>query len=249
MTSRSRTIWRFGPVWLATTVVACGTVLADAPALPPLVGVTGQGEVKALPDMAHVSLGVEARKPSLADARTQVTAAIERLLALTRELKIDPKLVDSSQLQVQPDYRWNEKDSTRVLLGYVVSRQIQVELRDLDKLGTLLERAVSAGANQVGGVQLDSSRRKELEREALAKAVADARQDADTLARAAGVKVGSVYSLNATSEAVPMYYAAKAERAMMAAPADAAAAETYDVGEMKFTSHVSAQWELLIASP
>lgn len=233
---------------LAACCVAAGSALADTTLLPPMVNVSGQGEVKAMPDIAYVNLGVEARKPSLAEARAEVTAAVERLLALTRELKIDPKLVDASQMQVQPDYRWNERDSTRVLLGYVVGRQLQVELRDLDKLGTLLERAVSAGANQIGGARLDSSRRKELEREALVKAVEDARQDAETLARSAGVKLGPVYSLSASSEAMPMYYA-KAERAMVAgAPADAAA-ETYDVGEMKFTANVGAQWQLLIATP
>lgn len=247
MTTR-RTLLRPLVVAVLATVCTTGAALADTPLPPPLVSVTGQGEVKAMPDMAYVNLGVEARKPSLAEARAEVTAAVERVLALTRELKIDPKLVDASQLQVQPDYRWNEKDSKRVLLGYVVARQIQVELRDLDKLGTLLERSVSAGANQVGGARLDSSKRKELEREALGKAVDDARQDAETLARAAGVKVGSVYSLSASSEAVPMYYA-KAERAMMSAPAGDAAAETYDVAEMRFTANVSAQWQLLVATP
>lgn len=248
MTTR-RTLLRPLVVAVLATVCTTGIAQADAPPPPPLVSVTGQGEVKAMPDMAYVNLGVEARKPSLAEARAEVTAAVERVLALTRELKIDPKLVDASQLQVQPDYRWNEKDSKRVLLGYFVARQIQVELRDLDKLGTLLERSVSAGANQMGGARLDSSRRKELERDALAKAVDDARQDAETLARAAGVKVGSVYSLSASSEAVPMYYA-KAERAVMAAaPAGDAAAETYEVSEMKFTANVSAQWQLLVATP
>ena len=117
------------------------------------ISVTGSGEVRAKPDVAYVTLGVEARKPSVAEARATVSAAVERVLALTRELKIDPKYVDSTRLQVQPDYRWDDKDSQRVLLGYVVSRQIEVELRDLDQLGALLERAVSAGANQVGGAQ------------------------------------------------------------------------------------------------
>jgi uncharacterized protein YggE len=247
MTTR-RTLLRPLVVAALATVCTAGVALADTPLPPPMVSVSGQGEVKAMPDMAYVNLGVEARKPSLAEARAEVTAAVERVLALTRELKIDPKLVDASQLQVQPDYRWNEKDSKRVLLGYVVARQIQVELRDLDKLGTLLERSVSAGANQVGGARLDSSRREELQREALAKAVDDARKDAETLARAAGVKVGPVYSLSASSEAVPMYYA-KAERAVMAAPAGDAAAETYEVSEMKFTANVSAQWQLLVATP
>ena len=164
-------------------------VAAEAP--PRLVSVSGSGEVKAQPDMANVTLGVEARNPSLAEARAQVNATVDRVLALTRDLKIDPKLVDSTRLQVQPEYRWDEKTSQQVLLGYLVSRQVDIELRDLDRLGTLLEKSVSAGVNQVGGARLDSSRRKELEREALARAVEDARLNADALARAAGRKTWS----------------------------------------------------------
>jgi hypothetical protein len=55
------------------------------------VSVSGAGEVKAQPDLAYVTIGVEARKPVLNDARAEVNAAVERLLALTRELKIDPE--------------------------------------------------------------------------------------------------------------------------------------------------------------
>ena len=174
--------------------------------------------------MAYVTLGVEARRPTLAEARTEVNATVERLLALTRELKIEPKFVDSTRLQVQPDYRWDEKSSSQVLLGYVVSRQVDVELHDLDRLGTLLEKSVSAGVNQVGGARLDSSRRKELERAALTQAVDDARLNADALARAAGAKLGPVQSLSTTGTMpVPMYL----ERAMSVAAAPMAdAAET-----------------------
>ena len=92
---------------------------------------------------------------------------------------------------MQPEYRWNEKDRKRVLLGYAVTRQVDIELRDLDKLGTLLEKAVDAGVNQVGDPVLDSTRRKELERQAMTKAVEDARLNAETLATAAGVKLGT----------------------------------------------------------
>jgi uncharacterized protein len=231
-------------VFLVACLLSAGTALADAP-LPRLVSVSGEGEVKAQPDTAYVTLGVEARKPTLAEARTEVNAAVDRLLALTRDLKIDPKYVDSMQLQVQPEYRWNDKDSKRVLLGYFVSRQIAVELRNLEQLGPLLERSVSAGANQVGGARLDSSRRKELEREALTKAVQDARLNADTLAQAAGVRLGPVQSLSASSSMPiqPKYM----ERAMVAAaPMADAAEQTYAPGEMKFLATVSAQYELVL---
>jgi hypothetical protein len=226
-------------------MLASASVATAAEAPLRLVSVTGSGEVKAQPDMAYVTLGVEARRPTLAEARAEVNATVERLLALTRELKIEPKFVDSTRLQVQPDYRWDEKSSSQVLLGYVVSRQVDVELHDLDRLGTLLEKSVSAGVNQVGGARLDSSRRKELERAALTQAVDDARLNADALARAAGARLGPVQSLSTTGTMpVPMY----AERAMSvaAAPMADAAEKSYQSSEMKFTASVSAQFELLV---
>lgn len=234
--------------WLAVLMVAsilASAGLATAADVPlRAVSVTGSGEVKAQPDMAYVTLGVEARRPTLAEARTEVNATVERLLALTRELKIEPKFVDSTRLQVQPDYRWDEKESRQVLLGYVVSRQVDVELHDLDRLGTLLEKSVSAGVNQVGGARLDSSRRKELERAALTQAVNDARLNADALARAAGAKLGPVQSLSTTGTMpVPMY--AQKAMSVAAAPMADEAEQTYQPSEMKFTANVSAQFELL----
>ncbi|MDH4165769.1 MAG: SIMPL domain-containing protein [Gammaproteobacteria bacterium] len=243
MTQLVRTRWL--TVLMAASMLASAGVATAAEVPLRLVSVTGSGEVKAQPDMAYVTLGVEARRPTLAEARTEVNATVERIMALTRELKIEPKFVDSTRLQVQPDYRWDEKASQQVLLGYVVSRQVDVELHDLDRLGTLLEKSVSAGVNQVGGARLDSSRRKELERAALTQAVDDARLNADALASAAGAKLGPVQSLNTTGMMpVPMY----AERAMTvaAAPKADGAAESYQPSEMKFTANVSAQFELLI---
>jgi len=242
MTTNVRTPWTAGLLAALVLVVSGVAVAAEAP--PRLVSVSGSGEVKAQPDMASVTLGVEARNPSLAEARAQVNATVDRVLALTRDLKIDPKLVDSTRLQVQPEYRWDEKTSQQVLLGYLVSRQVDIELRDLDRLGALLEKAVSAGVNQVGGARLDSSRRKELEREALARAVEDARLNADALARAAGARLGPVQSLSAAGAMPfrPMY----AEKAMVAAAPPAGDAEqTYTPSEMKFTASVSAQYALL----
>jgi len=244
MTQLVRTSWM--AVLMAGSMLATAGVASAAEAPQRLVSVTGSGEVKAQPDMAYVTLGVEARKPTLAAARTEVNAAVERLLALTRELKIEPKFVDSTRLQVQPDYRWDEKASKQVLLGYVVNRQIEVEVHDLDRLGTLLEKSVSAGVNQLGGARLDSSRRKELEREALTKAVDDARLNADALARAAGAKLGPVQSISAAGTMPVPMYAQKAMSVAAAPPMADEADQSYQPSEMKFTANVSAQFELLV---
>jgi hypothetical protein len=233
-------------IWLAAALSAA---LASFPAVaadearPRTVSVSGTGEVAAEPDQALVTLGVEARRPTLAEARSEVSATVERVLALCRNLGIDPKRVNATRVQIQPEYSWNEKDRKRVLLGYLVSRQVQVELRDLELLGTLLERAVDAGVNQVNDPVLDSSRRNELERDALAKAVQDARLNADTLARAAGATLGPVRTLNgATSPpVVPMY-----RRQVAMADAAMAPEATYQAGEMKFTASVNAEYDLVV---
>ena len=233
-------------IWLATVLSAAFISLpafAADEARPRTVSVSGTGEVAAEPDLAQVTLGVEARKPALADARSEVSATVERVLTLCKTLGIDPKRVNATRVQIQPEYSWNEKDRKRVLLGYLVSRQVQVEVRDLELLGTLLERAVDAGVNQVNDPVLDSSRRKDLEREALVKAVEDARLNADTLARAAGVSLGPVRTLNGATSAppVPMY-----RRQVAMADAAMAPEASYQTGEIKFSASVNAEYDLLV---
>jgi len=102
---------------------------------------------------------------------------------------------------------------------------------------------VDAGVNQVGDPVLDSTRRKELERQAMTKAVEDARLNAETLATAAGVKLGTVRMLNGNTSppSVPIYRA----KAMMAADAVASPEETYQAGEMKFSAMVNAEYDLV----
>jgi hypothetical protein len=235
--------------WLAPLLalaLAPAAVQADDAARPRTVSVSGVGEVAAEPDMAYVTLGVEARKPTMAEARADVAKTVDRVLVLTRDLRIDPKYVNATRLQVQPEYSWNEKDRKRVLLGYLVSRQVQVELRDLEQLGPLLERAVDAGVNQVNDPMLDSTRRKALEREAMTKAVEDARLNAETLATAAGTRLGPVRTLNGSASAppMPMYRRTMAMADMAAAPP--APEATYQAGEMKFSASVSAEYDLLV---
>ena len=236
----TRLAW--APLALAAVLLPVAMAFADE-ARTRTVSVSGQGEISAEPDLAHVTLGVEARRPTLAEARSEVTAAVERLLALTKSLGIDPRLVNATRVQVLPEYSWNDKDRKRILLGYFVSRQVQVELRNLEQLGTLLERAVDAGANQVSDPVLDSSRRKDLERDAMTRAVQDARQNAETLAKAAGAKLGNVRALNASAAGpvVPVYRAK-----MVMAEASMAPEATFQAGDMKFSAMVSAEYDLVV---
>ncbi|HKU14560.1 MAG TPA: SIMPL domain-containing protein [Steroidobacteraceae bacterium] len=209
---------------------------------PRTVGVSGQGEVRAEPDRATVTLGVESRKPKLDDARAEVAKTVDAVLKLTRDLKVDQKLVRATRVNVQPEYNWSQQANERNLIGYYVSRQVEVELHDLEKLGQLLERATDLGVNQMGDPRLDSSKRSDLVREALAKAVADARQNAEVIAKAAGARLGAARTINANTEftppPMPMVRA-------MAMEAKAAPAAPYQSGEMTFNATVNVQYDLI----
>lgn len=238
----------FHGILRATTV--CLALVAATPIVSAqgnesrVLSVSGRGEVSAQPDIAFVNLGIEAINPSMELARKAVVETVDRVLALCRDLGIDPKMVNATRIQVQPSYSWNETERKRVLEGYLVTRSIRVELRDLEKLGPLMERAIDAGVNQVSDPMLDSSRRKELERQALARAVEDARLNAETLASAAGARVGPIRRLNASAEApvAPMYRSMMADA--MPAPPPAPEA-SYQVGDMKFTAAVGVEYDLV----
>lgn len=235
--------------------LALATLLASTPAWsasaeecvsPRLATVSGEGEIRAEPDQARLTLGVEVREPTLEAARTKANRGVEALLRLTRELGIPERQVNSTRLNVQPEYEWLENTRTRRLTGYVVSRSVGVDLRELDKLGPLVERSLGLGANQVGEPVLDHSRRVELERQALGLATQDALRNAEAMAGALRGSVGAVRSLNAAQESPPPMPAfAMAARTLQVTGSRVGAPETYQPGELVFRASVSASFDLV----
>jgi hypothetical protein len=213
------------------------------------VTVSGQGEIQAEPDRASISLGVESRKPKLEEARAEVAKTVDAALKLTRDLKIDSKHVRTTRINVQPEYNWDNGARERTLIGYYVSRHVEIDLRDLDKLGQLLERAVDLGVNQVGDPQLDSSKRRELEREALAKAVQDAQLNAEAVAKAAGARLGPARTIAASSGFAPPPMPMMRAKGMVAMAAESDSAQSYQSGQMGFTGTVQVEYDLIVASP
>lgn len=230
---------------LCAAVPVCSAAAEMDVEYPRTITVSGQAEVNAEPDHALVTLGIEARKLKLEEARAEVSSKVEAVLKLTREMKIDPKHVRTTRINVQPEYNWENNGRERQLLGYYVSRQVEVDLRDLEKLGTLLERAFDLGVNQMGDPVLDSSKRRELEREALARAIEDARMNAEAVAKAARARLGQPRTITANSAYVPPPVPLLRQRGMAAMEAADSAAKTYQAGQMGFTGTVQVQYDLI----
>jgi uncharacterized protein YggE len=172
----------------------------DAPA-PQVIVVQGTGEVHVQPDSLHVDLGVEARAATVDDARDQVNRAMRRVLDAVHGLGLDHLDAQTTILQVSPVYAPQSGDAPPSISGYAASIQISVTLQnapvaDLGDLGArILDAALGAGANSVGGLQVFLADPAPAQDEALAAAVRSARHDADVIAQAAGVTVTGLCSL------------------------------------------------------
>lgn len=227
------------------TQLAAPAAFADDGDFPRTISVSGTGSVDATPDIARLSLAVQRRDATMQVARDDTVKVTNAFLALCRKLGIKDSKIRTSGLTIQPEYRWDPKDNQQIFTGYFVQRQLEVELDDLDKLGEVMEGAINAGVNEVSPPQLDSSRRKELSRDALAAAVTDAKANADRIAASLGVKVGAVRTIAAGGVAPPPPMPMKAMR-MEAMAADSGAAESYTPGQIGFEARVEATFDLAV---
>ncbi len=229
---------------LAIGATLAAAARADAP--PRSITVAGIATVTGEPDKARVQLTVQKSNPAMEKARADATAVVEKFLALTRKLGIDPKKVRTTGAFVNPEYRWEQQTNRQVLTGYLVQRQLEVELTDLDKLGALIEGAVDAGVNNVAPPVLDSSRRRELNRQALAAAAKDAEANARAIAETLGARLGALRELTAGDATPPRppQPVAMAKMELAAQAGDGSA--TYTSGSLEFEAHVTATFDVAV---
>lgn len=176
--------------------------LGPAQAAEKLVTVTGEATVAVAPDTAMIRLGVgtqekTAREASEANAR-QMTA----VLAAIKDTGVADRDIQTSRLSLQPQYDPNKSGTAR-LTGFQASNQVTVRIRDIDKLPTVLDRAITAGANEMSGIEFVVSEQSKLLDQARDDAIADARRKAELYAKAAGAKLGRVVSITEEGSAPP----------------------------------------------
>lgn len=236
---------------LLLSALACAAAAplaqADVPPDRRSVTVSGRGEVSTTPDRARLSMSVEITKPELRAAQAEVNRIVREYLAQVRALSIKDEDISTAGLSIRSEYDYSPKG--RRFVGYHVSRGIEIVVRDLDKIGDVLLRATAAGINSVSDPQLESTKAEDLQRDALAKAAADARAKAGVLAAAMGVKLGSVHTLNANTEynAPPVFAAPRMKTLAMAADAQESGNEQigFAAGEIKFTATLTADFDLV----
>ncbi|MEE3234601.1 MAG: SIMPL domain-containing protein [Candidatus Latescibacterota bacterium] len=209
-------------VLLAVTIfpffVACQseTIVAPSNANSEGIHVSGTGQISASPDIAYAQLGIQTFSVQLDEALTANNKLMASINNALQNAGVSNTDIVTTQFNVNPQYDY-EKDS-RELLGYWVNNQIRVTCRELTKIGNLLQIAVDAGANTVNGIQFSIEDTEALRAQARSLAVADARQRAETLATAAGVKLGQAIDIRESSNDYPLYARAEFDLAQGAVP-------------------------------
>ncbi len=192
--------------WLASTL----SVSAAAEIMG--IHVAGSGEVRAVPNMARLSLEVRREGEDAAGMKAQLDEVTTAVLELAREMGIKKRDVTAAAISIRPRYQPSDKGAQAD--GLIASRSIQLVLWDLDDIGALINGALKRGVNGIANIQLDLSNRSELERQALDLAIDDAKDEARRVARRFGVGLGEVIDVSVDAHQVrPLMMEAMTARA------------------------------------
>ncbi|MCC6946726.1 MAG: SIMPL domain-containing protein [Bradyrhizobiaceae bacterium] len=207
----------------------------------PTLAVTGEGLVAARPDMAVVSVGVVSQAPLARDALAQNSKAMTAVIAAVKEAGIDAKDIETSQLSLRPQYSYPGQGSREApkLVAYEASNNVSVRVRDLDKLGALLDRLVTSGANQIRGIELTLAEPGPVRDAARVAATKEAMRKANLLADAAGVRIVRILSI-----AEELLDGPRPVVMRMQAEAAARAPVPIEAGEQEIRARVSAVFEI-----
>jgi uncharacterized protein YggE len=168
---------------------------------PPAVVTTGEATVKRAPDRAWVLISAESRAKTPREAQKLNVDAMSAVMQKLKAAGLPADAIRTASYDLQPEF--DHRDGRQTLRGYVARNSIEVRLDEVARTGEILEMVVGAGATNVSGVRFDLKDRAAAEREALRRAVADARARAEAAAAGAGMQIDKVLRIEEQREFMP----------------------------------------------
>lgn len=221
---------------LAATAAPGWAQPAPGTPAPGRVVITGHGEANVPPDLALLTVGIVTEGATAREALDLNNAAMRQAVDLIKQTGIADRDLQTARISVQPRYA-QENNRRQRITGAQASNQLTVRVRDLAKVGDILDRAVSLGANSVSGPVFGLQNPETAQDAARKAAIADARRRASLAAEALGLRLGRVVLVEEPDED------ARPIAVMRAAPAPAAAAPV-EAGETTVRASVRVTWEL-----
>jgi uncharacterized protein YggE len=199
-----------------------------------VIKLTGTGTLKLVPDTALITLGINVRGNDLSKLQAAADSTVNNMLAQLRALSIEDKDLAATNIRIAPRYRYDKGRQESVTNGYEVSRDINVTVRNLTLLSSVMSEAGDAGINTISAPQLSSSQYEESYLKALGAAVHQAKTRAQALAEAADVRLGPVIHMSAQQQS----YHPQPPMMMRAMASDSPESATYQPGELVVSASV-----------
>ena len=152
--------------------------------------IEGKGQITVKPDQAKLTIGVVTENPQVQIAQQENAMISKRVIEALKQIGIEENAIKTSIYSVQP--RYDYVDGRSILKGYEVEHQLEVTVKDLSKVGTVYDVAIKNGANRSGGVQFSVTNPDAYYREALKRAVHNAREKAEGLAQTIGATLTTI---------------------------------------------------------
>lgn len=161
------------------------------------ITVTGTGKVKMKPEVARFTAGVQKYGSTIKEAVDQEKEATKNVIETLKGAGIEDSDIKTAYYSIWPQTSdiWENNIRKVQITGYSVSNSVEVKIRNVDQVSSLLAQVIASGANNISGVSFGADEPKEQEAQARELAIKDATQKAEEMAKAAGKKLGSVISI------------------------------------------------------
>jgi uncharacterized protein len=226
---------------LVLALSACApTQATPASETPRTLSVSGNARVTAAPDLAYVSVGVHTENAEAAQAVEDNNQQAQAIADALKALGVEEKDIQTMGFNIYPQDEWGpegERTGTR----YLVDNTVYVTVRDVARIGEILQTVVEAGANYIYGIQFDIADKTALIAEARKQAVDNARAQAEELAVAAGVTLGDLQSISYYNN-YPVFDSRSVSGYGGGGAAEVAASVPVSPGEITITADVSVSY-------
>ena len=188
-------------VFLFTLIVSEGFEIRNSLRSKETIIFTGEGKAIGIPNVASLTFSVITERATAKEVMNENAEKMNKVISFVKESGVDEKDVKTQAFFLSPRYDWFE--GKRVFRGYELTSTLLVKVRDLTKISDIIDGAVSRGANQVGSIQFVIDDPEKLKEEARVKAIENAKEKAQSIAQATGLKLGKIISFTEISTSPP----------------------------------------------
>jgi uncharacterized protein YggE len=208
------------------------------------IWVNGVGQITVTPDLATLTLGVSSQTSTVAEAQANAATAMDKIMKSLADNGVAKKDIQTSYFNIQQMTRWDDKSQTQIVTGYMVSNSVVAKLRDMNKIGQVIDAVASAGGDltRINGINFSVEKPETFNQQVRELAMKDAKAKADQIASLSGVTLGKPTFVSENSSSPINYQPALAK--MDAVAAGSAPTTSISVGEMTISLNVQVAYAI-----